>query len=32
MEWYSKAGQLEGDLASLDINDFWYLKPLNDNK
>lgn len=32
IEWYSKAGQLEGDLASLDINDFWYLKPLNDNK
>ena len=32
MEWYSKAGQLEGDLSSLDINDFWYLKPLNDNK
>jgi NitT/TauT family transport system substrate-binding protein len=32
MEWYSRAGQLEGDLASLDINDFWYLKPLNDNK
>lgn len=32
MEWYSEAGQLEGDLASLDINDFWYLKPLNDNK
>jgi len=32
MEWYSNAGQLEGDLSSLDINDFWYLKPLNDNK
>ncbi len=32
MEWYSRAGQLEGDLASLDINDFWYLKPINDNK
>ncbi|MEZ5826504.1 MAG: ABC transporter substrate-binding protein, partial [Geminicoccaceae bacterium] len=25
MEWYSQAGQLEGDLASLNIEDFWYL-------
>ena len=28
MEWYSAAGQLEGDAASLNIEDFWYLKPL----
>ena len=31
MEWYSKAGQLEGDLSSLKIEDFWYLEPLNSN-
>jgi NitT/TauT family transport system substrate-binding protein len=30
MEWYSEAGQLEGDPASLNIEDFWYLKPLDD--
>jgi len=30
MEWYSAAGQLTGDLASLNIEDFWYLKPLDD--
>ena len=29
LEWYSKAGQLEGDPASLDPNDFWYFEPLN---
>ena len=29
MEWYSKAGQLEGDMSSLKIEDFWYLKPLD---
>lgn len=29
MEWYSKAGQLEGDPATLDINDFWYFAPLD---
>ena len=29
MEWYSQAGQLEGDAASLDIEDFWYLAPLD---
>ena len=29
MEWYSKAGQLQGDVASLNINDFWYMEPLN---
>ena len=28
MEWYSKAGQLKGDAASLNINDFWYMEPL----
>jgi len=31
MEWYSKAGQLEGDLSTLKIEDFWYLKPLQSN-
>jgi len=29
MEWYSAAGQLEGDPSTLDIEDFWYLKPLD---
>jgi len=29
MEWYSKAGQLTGDPASLKIEDFWYMDPLN---
>jgi NitT/TauT family transport system substrate-binding protein len=29
MEWYSQAGQLTGDAASLNIEDFWYLKPLD---
>lgn len=29
LEWYSKAGQLQGDLSSLDPNDFWYFEPLN---
>jgi NitT/TauT family transport system substrate-binding protein len=29
MEWYSKAGQLEGDAASLNIDDFWYMAPLD---
>lgn len=28
MEWYSKAGQLEGDPSTLNIEDFWYLAPL----
>ena len=28
LEWYSGAGQLTGDPASLKIEDFWYLKPL----
>lgn len=30
MEWYSAAGQLTGGLAALKIEDFWYLKPLDD--
>ena len=29
MEWYSQAGQLDGDPASLNIEDFWYLAPLD---
>ncbi|MEP4768120.1 MAG: ABC transporter substrate-binding protein [Roseibium sp.] len=29
IEWYSDAGQLEGDLSSLNIEDFWYLAPLD---
>lgn len=29
MEWYSAAGQLEGDPAKLNITDFWYLAPLD---
>ncbi|MCJ7499804.1 ABC transporter substrate-binding protein [bacterium] len=29
MDWYSKAGQLTGDPASLKIEDFWYMDPLN---
>jgi NitT/TauT family transport system substrate-binding protein len=29
LEWYSKAGQLTGDPASLNIADFWYMEPLN---
>lgn len=29
MEWYSAAGQLTGDPASLKIEDFWYLAPLD---
>lgn len=28
MEWYSKAGQLTGDLSSLKAEDFWYMAPL----
>lgn len=30
MEWYSAAGQLTGAPAELKIEDFWYLKPLDD--
>ncbi len=29
MEWYSQAGQLEGDPASLNVEDFWYMAPLD---
>jgi len=29
MEWYSAAGQLEGDVSTLNIEDFWYLAPLD---
>ncbi len=29
MEWYSEAGQLEGDPSTLDIDDFWYMAPLD---
>ena len=29
MEWYSQAGQLEGDASTLNIEDFWYMKPLD---
>ncbi len=29
IEWYSNAGQLEGDPSTLNIEDFWYLAPLD---
>ena len=29
MEWYSAAGQLEGNASDLNIEDFWYLAPLD---
>lgn len=29
MEWYVGAGQLEGDPATLNIEDFWYFAPLD---
>ena len=29
LEWYSQAGQLEGDASTLDIDDFWYMAPLD---
>ena len=29
LEWYSNAGQLEGDLSTLNIEDFWYMAPLD---
>ncbi|MDD9738853.1 ABC transporter substrate-binding protein [Marinovum sp. SP66] len=29
LEWYSAAGQLEGDPSDLNIEDFWYLAPLD---
>lgn len=30
LEWYSASGQLTGDPADLNIEDFWYMKPLED--
>ena len=29
MEWYVDAGQLDGDPATLNIDDFWYFAPLD---
>ena len=29
LEWYSAAGQLEGDPATLDPEEFWYFAPLD---
>lgn len=29
LDWYSRAGQLQGDPASLNPEDFWYFEPLN---
>ena len=29
LEWYSNAGQLEGDPSTLKIEDFWYMAPLD---
>jgi len=29
LEWYSNAGQLEGDPSTLKVEDFWYLDPLD---
>ncbi|MXX89607.1 MAG: ABC transporter substrate-binding protein [Boseongicola sp. SB0677_bin_26] len=29
LDWYTAAGQLEGDPSTLNIEDFWYLKPLD---
>ena len=29
LDWYSQAGQLEGDPSTLDIDDFWYMVPLD---
>ncbi len=29
LEWYAAAGQLEGDPSDLNIEDFWYLQPLD---
>jgi len=28
LAWYAKAGQLTGDPASLNVEDFWYMEPL----
>lgn len=30
LDWYSASGQLTGDPADLKIEDFWYMKPLED--
>lgn len=32
MEWYAESGQLQGDPETLNIEDFWYLKPLDTAK
>jgi len=29
LEWYAAAGQLDGDPASLNMEDFWYMAPLD---
>jgi NitT/TauT family transport system substrate-binding protein len=29
MEWYVEAGQLEGDPATMNLEDFWYFAPLD---
>jgi NitT/TauT family transport system substrate-binding protein len=29
LDWYAAAGQLEGDPGSLNIEDFWYMAPLD---
>ncbi len=29
LEWYSRAGQLNGDPSTLKIDDFWYMAPLD---
>lgn len=29
MEWYAMSGQLDGDPATLNIDDFWYFAPLD---
>ncbi len=29
LEWYTGAGQLDGDPASLNLDDFWYFAPLD---
>ena len=29
LEWYSQAGQLEGALEDLNVDDFWYMAPLD---
>jgi len=29
MDWYSKAGQLDGDPSTLNVEDFWYFAPLD---